>query len=315
MTKHKSVEHLLQKLIQQPYLKGADDLPLVEWYRKMRVDTEGLETQGLSALQGGFYANSAGQAFVFGYEVAIQRLTGLDTQEYLAAFCVTENKSAHPQAMQTSLTKKRDGQWMLTGKKDFVTMACNAKWLLVAAKSGLSGDGRNQIKLVKVDVSASGVDVLTHPPLPFIPDVSHGAVTFDSVLVEGKDIYPGDGYANFVKPFRWFEDINVFISLTGYLLKLALTNQWPVSSKVEIMSILVTLVGLQQMDADEPMAHILMFDQAAKLACWLDNYDDEWEGVSSPVAAAWKRDRGIMSVANYARSARYKKALSRMALA
>ncbi len=314
MKQYSTVDSLLQSLIKTSHLNEGREETLLDWYRRIRHVSEDVVSEELSALQGGFSANSVGQAFVYGYEIAIQRLTGLNTKEQLAAFCVTENKSTHPQSINVSLSKGENGQVFLNGRKDFVTLAAGAKWLLVAAKSGLSSDGRNQIKLVKVDVSSSGVDVVVLPSLPFIPDVSHGVVTFNAVEVDGDDIFSGDGYGDFVKPFRWCEDINVFISLSGYLLKIALTNQWPLESKVEIISILATLLSMQGMGADEPIAHIIMFEQVSRLECWLDHYDQAWASVDSSVAVGWKRDRAILKIASHARSARYKKALSRLRL-
>lgn len=315
MKQYQSVECLLHALMKTPVLRGDRDESLLEWYRRLRLDGDSVVSEDLIALQGGFYANSVGQAFIYGYEIAIQRLTGLDTKDQLAAFCVTENKSTHPKSMQVSLSKGQQGKVLLAGKKDFVTLAGSTKWLLVAAKSAVSSDGRNQIKLVKVDASLPGVDIETLPLLPFVPDVSHGVVTFDSVSIDESDVFSGDGYGDYVKPFRWFEDVNVFIALSGYLLKIAITNQWPVESRVEIISILTALIGMQRMEADEPVAHIVMFDQVTRLERWLDRYDQAWGSVDSSVAVAWKRDKGILKIASHARSVRYAKALSRMRLA
>ena len=151
MKQYQSVECLLHALMKTPVLRGDRDESLLEWYRRLRLDGDSVVSEDLIALQGGFYANSVGQAFIYGYEIAIQRLTGLDTTDQLAAFCVTENKSTHPKSMQVSLSKGQQGKVLLAGKKDFVTLAGSTKWLLVAAKSAVSSDGRNQIKLVKVN--------------------------------------------------------------------------------------------------------------------------------------------------------------------
>lgn len=315
MKQYQTVESLLQELIKKTDLKERGDETLLEWYKRIRLGNDHVVSEDLSALLGGFYARSVGQAFIYGYEVAIQRLTGLDTKDQLAAFCVTENKSTHPESMNVSLSAEKSGQVLLTGRKDFVTLAGNTKWLLVAAKSGVKSDGRNQIKLVKVDASLPGVVVEALPPMPFIPDVGHGVVTFNSVSIDESDVFSCDGYSDFVKPFRWFEDINVFIALSGYLLKIALVNQWPLESRVEIISVLTSLTGMQRMDADEPIAHLVMFDQVSRLESWLDHYEKAWDMVDPRIAAAWKRDRGLLKIASRARAARYANALSRMRLA
>ncbi|WP_250658724.1 acyl-CoA dehydrogenase family protein [Alkalimarinus coralli] len=313
MNKFLKINRLLENLKK---INDAGDCrvePILDWYKHTRKIANGTAFD-LNALQGGFLANSVGQAFIYGYEIAIQQLTKLDTAQHLAAFCVTENKSTHPQDMQAVLSERNEGGFVLSGRKDFVTLAGSAQCLLVAAKFGISDLGRNQIKMVKVDASLSGVGITQLPALPFIPDIGHGVVAFDSVVINPEDVFSGDGYQDFVKPFRWFEDINVFVSLSAYLLKIALTYKWPVEAKVELVSILASLVSLQEAAADEPVAHIVMYDQASRLASWLAHHEQAWEKVPSKIAAGWKRDSAILKIASHPRSVRYKKAASLLGL-
>ncbi len=304
-----SVESLLKQLIQEgEYFKHNDDL-LISWYQKIRADSGKRVSQELESLYGGFFANSVGQAFVAAYEVALQRLTGVDTLEGVASFCVTENKSTHPASMQSSLSFD-DGCYRVSGKKDFVTLAGCAEKLFVAVSFGLSETGRSKIKLVEVDVNAAGVKVQLLPDLPFVSDVSHGVVSFDSVIVDQANIFSGDGYSDYVKPFRWIEDINVFMSVAAYLFKLSLVFKWPVEARVEIMSLLTSLSNLQQMDADNPVGHVVMFELAAALDQWLAKNDEAWSKVPDEFVVGWKRDLALLRVAARARKARYENAIA-----
>jgi len=309
-----SVEGILERLIQEEEYFKYDALSLVGWYQKIRTDSCECVSFEFESLYGGFFANSVGQAFINGYEVAIQRLTAIDTREYVAAVCVTENKSTHPTSMRSSLSADAKGNYILSGKKDFVTLAGDAKKLLVAVKVGESEVGKNIIKLVEVDVFASGVNIQRLPELPFVPDVSHGVVLFDSVKIDSDNIFSGDGYANYVKPFRWFEDINVFMSVSAYLFKLTLAFGWPKEARVEMISLLVGLSSLHKMKANDSIAHIVMFDLTVAIDKWLVRYDAEWNKVPGDIQLHWKRDLALLKIATRARKARYDNAMTALSL-
>lgn len=314
MTRYNLPEKLLAALIEgRQYYKYMDDT-LADWYLKTRADGNALVSEDLLSMFGGFFANSVGQAFANGYEVAIQRLLQWDTSEHVAAFCVTENKSTHPGAMSTCLLAQEDGSYRLSGKKDFVTLALDAKHLFVAATAGKKTDGRNNLKLVRVAVSAPGVNVRSLPELPFVPDVSHGVVNFERVSVRPEEILEGDGYNAYVKPFRWIEDINVITSLAAYLLKVSLEGSWPTRSVTEMVSLLTTLANLQAMHVADPIAHVVLADQYERLANWLARYEQEWVKLPVLVREGWQRDKNLLKIANTARVSRLNNALAQLAL-
>ena len=45
--------------------------------------------------------------------------------------------------------------------------------------------------------------------------VPHGAAVFDGVIVRSEDLLPGCGYQDYVRRFRWLEDVHVMASDTG----------------------------------------------------------------------------------------------------
>ncbi len=215
--------------------------------------------------------------------------------------------------MLSCLSQGVDGNFVLSGRKDFVTLAGEADTLFVAVTEGES-QGRSNIKMVMVKVSTPGVDVVLHPPLSFVPNVSHGSVTFDSVVVNAGDIFSGDGYSEYVKPFRWFEDINVFTSVAAYLFKLTLAYDWKVEARVEIISILISLSYLQKIDAGDSIAHIVMSDLVKRLERWLECYDKEWEKVPEAVSNEWSRDKLLLKIASSARKVRHGNAIDKLLL-
>ena len=48
-------------------------------------------------------------------------------------------------------------------------------------------------------------------------EIPHAEVGLDRVRVEASAVLPGDGYADYVKPFRTIEDAHVHCALLGYL--------------------------------------------------------------------------------------------------
>ena len=61
------------------------------------------------------------------------------------------------------------------------------------------------------------------------------------VVVADGDWLPGDGYANYIKPFRTIEDIHVFAALAAWWLQVGSAAQWPASLRGEIVHLLVSL--------------------------------------------------------------------------
>ena len=63
--------------------------------------------------------------------------------------------------------------------------------------------------------------------LPFVPEISHGTVAFSDVPVDSGSILPGDGYSEYIKPFRTIEDLHVFAAILGFIFRIACLFRWP----------------------------------------------------------------------------------------
>ncbi len=55
---------------------------------------------------------------------------------------------------------------------------------MVAASTGTDDDGKNRITMVLVERNRMGVTVTPMPDLPFVPEISHGIVSFSQVPVD-----------------------------------------------------------------------------------------------------------------------------------
>src|SRR5262245_25603109 len=98
-------------------------------------------------------------------------------------------------------------------------MASAAQSLLVVASTG-NVDGKNRLRVVRVPANAAGVRI--EPAVaPFVPEIAHARVTLDGVRVSAGDLLPGDGYDDYLKPFRTIEDLHVHGALLGYLIGVA----------------------------------------------------------------------------------------------
>lgn len=251
------------------------------------------------ALVGGASADRLGFAFASGYREALRALVpGLTG---VAALCATEDGGAHPRAIQTTLAGG-----VLTGRKKWATGANAASTLLVVASVGHDEHGKNQLRVVRVPTDSPGVRMHASSA-PFVPEIQHAEVELDHVRVADGDVLPGDGYDDYLKPFRTVEDAHVHAALAGYLLGVARRRGW--REHVERL-LAVALAARQVALADPRLAttHLalagvleLAVRQVAELeATWAATPDDEWQ--------RWQRDRPLLRVAASARAARRERA-------
>jgi acyl-CoA dehydrogenase len=257
------------------------------------------------ALRGGALADRLGYAFASGYGEALRALVpGLAG---VAALCVTEAGGNHPKAIETTLTAVDGGGFELTGHKKWATVGSLADSLLVCATIG-----DHRLRMVRVRADAPGLTI-TPSSTPFVPEIPHAEIKLDRVRVSEADILPGDGYADYVKPFRTVEDLHVHAALLGYLVGVASRRSMPRDNIERLLALAVTVRAAALADAKLPITHAVIAgafelvarEVAAIEALWSASPDDEWQ--------RWQRDRMLLQVASKAREARRDKAWSQLA--
>ena len=256
------------------------------------------------ALAGGARADRLGLAFIAGYTEALRALVpGLTG---VAALCATEEGGAHPRAIATTLAAGE-----LTGRKKWATGANAAATLLVVASTGHDEAGRNRLRVVRVAANAPGVRIEA-APAPFVPEIQHAEIELDHVRVAEGDVLPGDGYEDYLKPFRSVEDAHVHAALAGYLLGVARRRGW--REHVErLLALALATREVALADARRAETHValagvleLATRQVAELeATWAAAPDEEWQ--------RWLRDRPLLRVAASARAARRERAWEMLA--
>ncbi|MBN2077731.1 MAG: acyl-CoA dehydrogenase family protein [Spirochaetes bacterium] len=296
-------------------LRGGSYASFTEWERAFQDETEGWDEPVDRAVLGGYLSDRIGYAFAAGYECALRRLVPDLPRRGVVSFCVTEEGGAHPTAIRTTLSRESGPpgeDWILKGSKRFVTLASEAGLLLTAATTGMSPEGRNLIRMVLVETTGPGVTVSPMGGIPFIPEISHGAIDFSGVPLENSRVLPGDGYADYIKPFRTIEDLHVLAALLGYLLRVALHYNWPREITGRSAALIAGVRDLALDDPASPALHITLGGIHGLIESLLREMEPCWESVDVEVKTRWERDRPLFGVAEKARRTRLDTAWKKM---
>ena len=252
------------------------------------------------AIVGGAWADRLGFAFAGGYQAALQAL--VPDHGGIGALCVTEAKGNAPKHIETTLTPAGD-QHELNGSKKWATAAPLATHVLVAATTGRDDEGRNRIRLVRVATDAPGM-TLRASRAPFVPEIPHAEVTLDKVVVRAQDILPGDGYSEYVKPFRTIEDAHVHAALLGYLIGVARRHAFSRELVEQLVASAIAARGIAVADPTSPMTHFALAGSLAQIGRLVAELERAWDAAPDDELARWKRDRPLLGVAQAARATR-----------
>ena len=256
------------------------------------------------ALVGGVLADRLGFAFASGYAEALRALAPTHAQG-ITALCATEEGGNHPKAIQTRLEPAGDGRYTLTGKKKWATVATEASALLVVASTGADG-GKNRLRVVRVAANAPGV-TLVPSSAPFVPEIPHAEVELRDVAIAEADILPGDGYDDYLKPFRTVEDLHVHGALVGYLLGVARRHQLDKAVIEPLVALATTVHALAHENPRSPATHVALAGLISLATRAMESVEQAW-GVADDERTRWQRDRPLLKVAGAARAARREKA-------
>ncbi|MFI8381948.1 acyl-CoA dehydrogenase [Pseudomonas sp. NPDC079086] len=284
-----------QLLSPQPRLPSAS---LEEWYASL-LERLGPVAPLQVAMLGGRFAATPGLAFLAGYQGALRALWPAAPWT-LGALCVTENRSTRPADMSTRISAL-----VLDGRKDFVTAADAADWLLVAAREDEPGQPV-QLAVGVVRNGAPGVRIETLPALPLMPDIGHARLHLDHALCE---LLPGDGWDAYVKPFRSIEDLHVLAALTAWLYGVGQDNAWPQPLLLRLLGLLAGCAEATRLCPNTPSNHLLLAGLFAQFAALRPDIDTAMTAGPAEWAALWQRDRNLLEIARTAREKRLEKAL------
>lgn len=288
--------HWQQLLSRQARLPVAG---LEAWYASLLERIANPSPLQLAVL-GGRLAATPGLAFLAGYQGALRALWPAAPWT-LGALCVTENRSTRPADMSTRISALA-----LTGRKDFVTAAQAADWLLVAAREEAAGQPP-RLALGVVRNGAPGVHVETLPALPLMPDISHGRLHVHEAHCER---LPGDGWDDYVKPFRTLEDTHVLAALTAWLFAVGQESNWPQALQLRLLGLLAGCAEVARQCPNAVDSHLLLAGLFAQFDSLGGELDAAFAAGDGHWAQLWQRDKGLLSIANSARRKRLEKALA-----
>ncbi|MFD4430008.1 acyl-CoA dehydrogenase [Nocardia sp. NPDC058497] len=244
----------------------------------------------------GFDSAGTGTAFLGGYQEALHALIPTLGPEGLTSMCATEANGAKPSAMTTTVTA--DG--VVTGTKSFATLGEFATSFLVIARAGEQADGRAELRAVLVQ-AGPGTVVTPLPALPFAPEIPHATVTFDAAPGE---LLPGDGYADYLKPFRTVEDLHVVAAVLGQLVRVARQAPWPAEAVEQLLALFAAVRGVSTDDPGSVGVHIALGGVFERLTRLRADLAPLWELVDPETRSRWERDEPLLGVAGKVRALR-----------
>lgn len=269
------------------------------WWRDHLARTASFAAPIDRAITGALAVDRVAWAFAGGYVAALQQLVPSMPRDAYGSLAATEEGGAHPRAIQTTL---EDGR--LRGHKRWVTMPNGASgiFFVVARTPGLDPAGRPRLVLVRVKADAPGARV-TASSAEIVPEIQHGTLDLD-VAVAASDVLPGDGYADYLKPFRTVEDLHVHGAIAALALALAHRADAPHEPRERLLAVLPTIRALALGDPRLPALHLALAGVLAIVEEAVHALEPSFERLDAPTFEAWKRDRALFSVAAKARAAR-----------
>lgn len=282
----------------QPVERLTADAGLEDWYARLLARLGGTPQPFDLALVGGLQAATPGLAFLAGYQAALRMLWPAAPLT-AGALCVTENRSTRSADMNTRIEGLQ-----ISGRKDFVTAAEGADWLLVAARE--EGDGQPpRLALGVVRQGAPGVRIEALPALPLMPDIGHARLHLDQAQCER---LAGDGWDDYVKPFRTLEDVYVLTAVSAWLSGIGRESGWPGALLLRLQALLAGCAEVARQAPNAPTTHLLLAGLFAEQQALAGDLEAALAIGAPHWADLWQRDKGLLRIAEAARAKRLEKA-------
>jgi acyl-CoA dehydrogenase len=239
-------------------------------------------------------------AFFSGYQGAIQATLGAQPGS-AGAFCVNETGR---KITEIASTLAPDGDALLLhGSKSWALAGVDHLHVLARRADG-PASGAGSLVVVRVPAEAPGVEWLSSQPQGMVPELPHSALRFDAVRVSAADVLPGDGYADYAKPFRTREDVFVTGSVLAYLLAEAEVGAWTAHWRERAIAAIALLDGCSLLAADAPDAIIAVAGALSLAGDVIGAAEQLWTPQQQEARERWLRDRTLLAIGNEARRQR-----------
>ncbi|WP_111655490.1 acyl-CoA dehydrogenase family protein [Isoalcanivorax indicus] len=300
----------------QTRLPESGQRNLSDWLASWRCLAEQHPAPVTLALRGGFVADRLGWAFAAGYQAAMR--AAFPGGGMTEAFCATESSGQKPRDLTTALTRTAVGV-VLDGAKSWSTFGAACDYLLVVARDPAAEEqaGRPVLRVIRVPASAPGVAFTAQSPLPFISEVPHTAVTFTGVTLPESALLQGDGYSDYLKPFRTIEDIHVTLAMLAHALREVRRVNAAGDTAGLLAELGVCLAACAHLAAASPLApstHLLLETVQQQATALYGRVGERLLASGDVAAARWQRDTPIFGVAGKARALRVQRAREQLGL-
>lgn len=286
--------------------EGRSFADAAAWWIDHRDRTAAFDAPIDRAIVGALSVDRVAWAFAGGYLAALQHMIPSLGRDGFASLAATEEGGAHPRAIQTTF----DGE-VLHGHKRWVTVPGQASgpssFFVVAQLPGAHSDGRPQLVLTRVRSDAANL-IIERTSAPFVPELAHAALKLDGVKAEA---LPGDGYADYLKPFRTVEDLHVHGAMAALALGLAHRIDAPKPPRERLLAALVTIRALALADPKSPAVHLALGGVISEVGDAIRALAPAFQALEPSTLEAWERDRVLFTVAAKAREARLEAAWSK----
>jgi alkylation response protein AidB-like acyl-CoA dehydrogenase len=267
--------------------EAIDTLEL--WLRRHRAIARSYDEPIMAAIAAGAGTDRLAWAFGSGYQCAGRKLVPSIGAERIGALCATETGGAHPKAIETRLAGGA-----LYGTKAFVTFGMEAEVLLVIASEGRSEE-KNLLRAVIVERDATGLTFERMTEIPFVPEISHATIHFDGAR---GTVLEGDGYLEYLKPFRTIEDTHVLAAALAHAMTLANAAHLKEEFFERALATLLALIEISRLPPLDAATHLALAGVQESVRGLVEQID------AAKVGGYWERDRALFSVAGKARAQR-----------
>lgn len=288
------MEELLESLHRPPRAVARD---LAMWIDAHRARPA--RSPLADAVLGGAEAGTIGLAFLSGYQAALRALVPELPRRIIAALAATETGGGHPKAIET-----RYEQGQLVGHKRYITLGAQAELLLVVARRSLS---ERTLVVVKVERSQAGLSFEPLPALPFAPELPHAELRIETKVPEHQ-VLPGDGYLDYLKPFRTLEDLHVLCAILAHAAQRARATGASHALREGIAADIAGLGSLAALSPRSAAVHVALGGLLPRAAALLQELSAHLQTASSAEAEIWSRDLALLGVASGVRLKRLERA-------
>ncbi len=273
---------VLEHALQQPQLQYSD----IQSFRHRLATGLNCYSTALNALFIGAQAATPGMAFLAGYQNAVRCLDANCPNDELAAFCVSEKGVKKPWDMASRISASKDS-YRLSGQKGYVMLLPGElDRMYVIAKNE-----DDQLACLYLPVMSSGVSVTDPLKAPFVEDIPHTGVSFDSVHIPSEQLLKIDGHYQANKPFRYWEDIHVGLSLMAWMLREQVENGKKLTELEDLVRLICQLVENFEKYPDYYSADSFsLLDESHELM------EKHSQNLSEVAQKMWKKDRLIVQM-------------------